>query len=138
MSDWLRLPEEVPWLDGMLKAFVRVLRNLWSDNADFDEITARSNWLEEQIDIRGWAHSLVPDNADNVVQIERAAFILLLLTPPNGVQKSVVDAYWNWVEERILIPMQKQFPKVYSWLVDWYRSSVAKAAETELSDEDNS
>ncbi len=138
MSDWLRLPEEAPWLDGTLKAFVYVLRNLWGDKAEIEEVTARSNWLEEQIDIRGWAHSLVPDNADNVVRIERAAFILSLLTPPNDVQKSVVDAYWNWVEERILIPIQKQFPKVYDWLVDWYRSSVAKAAETELSDEDNS
>lgn len=138
MSDWLRLPEEVPWLDGTLKTFVCVLRNLWGDKADIEEITVRSNWLNEQIDIRGWAHSLVPDNADNVVQVERAAFILLLLTPPTGVQQSVVDAYWKWVKEQILIPTQKQFPKVYDWLVDWYRCSVAKAAETLLSDEDNS
>jgi hypothetical protein len=135
MSDWLRLPEEAPWLDGTLKAFVRVLRNLWDGKtADIEEVTARSNWLEEQIDVRGWAHSLVKENADNVVRIGRAAFILLLLTPPTGVQQSVVDAYWNWVEERILIPMQKQFPEVYNWLVDWYRSEVAKISEIQLSE----
>jgi hypothetical protein len=31
MSDWLQLPEEAPWLDGTLKAFVHVLRKLWVD-----------------------------------------------------------------------------------------------------------
>ena len=138
MSDWLRLPEEAPWLDGTLKAFVRVLRILWGDGADIEEITARSNWLVEQIDVRGWAHSLVPENADNVVRIGRAAHILLLLTPPAGVQQSVVDAYWNWVEERILGPVKEQFPEVHERLVDWYRSHVAETGETQLSEGDNS
>ena len=138
MSDWLRLPEEAPWLDGTLKAFVRVLKNLWGGEADIEEITARSNWLVEQIDVRGWAHSLVPENADNVVRIGRAAHILLLLMPPTGVQQSVVDAYWNWVEERILVPIQEQFPEVYEWLVDWHRSHVAEMAETQLSEGDDS
>lgn len=138
MSDWLRLPEEVPWLDETLKAFVRVLRILWEDMADIDEITARSNWLVEQIDIRGWAHSFAPENADNVVRIERAAHILLLLTPPTGIQKNVVDAYWNWVEEGILAPLEEQFPEVYKWLVNWYRSRIADIVEAHLSKEDNS
>ena len=138
MSDWLRLPEEAPWLDGTLKAFVRVLRNLWMDRADIEEVIVRSNWLVKQVDVRGWAHSLMPENADSVVRIGRAAHILLLLTPPTGVQQSVVDAYWNWVEERILAPIQEQFPEVYEWLVNWHRSHVAKIAETQLSEGDNS
>ena len=134
MSDWLRLPKEAPWLDGTLKSFARMLKNLWADEADIEEVTARSNWLVEQIDVRGWAHSLVPENADNVVRIGRAAHILLLLMPPTGVQQSVIDVYWNWVEERILTPIQEQFPEVYEWLVDWLRRHVAEMAETQLSE----
>lgn len=135
MSDWLQLPEEAPWLDRTLKTFIHVLRKLWEDGADIEEITARSNWLLKQIDVRGWAHSFVPENADNIVRIGRAAYILLLLAPPTDVQQSVVDAYWNWVEERILVPIQEQFPEVYEWLVDRYRSYVAEMTETQLSDE---
>jgi len=138
MSNWLQLPEEAPWLDGSLKAFVRVLRNLWGNGPDIEETTARSNWLFEQIDVRGWAHSLVPENADHVVRIGRAVHILSQLMPPTGVEQSVVEAYWNWVEERILIPVQEQFPEVYEWLVDWYRSRVAAMAETQLSEGNNS
>ena len=55
MCDWLRLPKEASWLDGTLKAFVRVLKNQWVDGGDIEEITARSNWLVKQMDIRGWA-----------------------------------------------------------------------------------
>lgn len=132
MSNWLGLPEEAPWLDGTLKALVRALRNLWVDGVDIEEAIAHSIWLVEQIDVRGWAHRLVPENADNVVRIERAAFILLLLMPLTVVQERVVDAYWNWVEERILAPIQEQFPEVYHWLVEWHGSYVAEMVETQL------
>jgi len=129
MSDWLQLPEEVPWLDATLKSFIRVLKKLWNDNADIYEVTARSDWIVKQVDVRGWAHSLVPENADNVVRIGRAAHILLLLTPPTGVQQTMVDAYWSWAEERILAPIKKHFPEIYDWLVEWYRNHIAKMAE---------
>ncbi|MFA5494232.1 MAG: hypothetical protein WC247_05595 [Porticoccaceae bacterium] len=133
MIDWLRLPKEAPWLDGTLKAIVRVLRNLWVDGTDIEEVTARSNWLVEQADIRGWAHSLVPENADNVVRVGRGALILsLLMPPPSGTQQSIVDAYWNWVEVRILAPIQEQFPEVYEWLVDWHRREVAELANAQI------
>lgn len=132
MNDWLRLPEELPWLDGTLKVFVHVLRNLWVDGADIEEVTARSNWIVEQCDVRGWAHSLVPEIADNFVRIGRATYILLLLMPPINVQQSVVDAYWNWVERRILAPIQEQFPKVYEWLVNWYRNFISEMVEIQL------
>jgi hypothetical protein len=137
MSDWLQIPEESPWLDMTLKAFVHALRKLWVDGADVEDVTARSNWLVEQIDVRGWAHRLVPENADNVVRIGRATYILLLVTPPTGVQKSVVGAYWNWVEESILAPIHEQFPAIYEWLVDWHRNQIAEMADTQFSLEDD-
>lgn len=135
MSDWLQLPVEAPWLDGTLKTFVHVLRNLWEDGAEIDDVTARSDWLVKHVDVRGWAHSLLSDNADNIVRIGRGAHILLLLTPPTGVTQGTVDAYWNWVEERVLAPIKEQFPDLYDWLVEWYRTSVTEVVGTELSEE---
>ena len=29
MSTWLQLPKEAPWLDTLLKVFIRVLKSLW-------------------------------------------------------------------------------------------------------------
>ncbi|WP_341936872.1 HTH domain-containing protein [Marinimicrobium sp. C2-29] len=130
MSNWLQLTEEAPWLDGTLNAFVRVLKNLWVEGAEVEDITARSNWIVDQIDVRGWVHRLVPEAAENVVRVERAAHILLLLTPPTGAPRSIVNAYWKWLEVRVLRPLEEQFPEVYEWIVDWYKKELPRWLNT--------
>ena len=135
MSDWLQLPKEALWLDSTLKAFVRVLKSLWIDGANLADVTARSNWLADQVDVRGWAHSLGAENGDNVVRFGRGAHILMLLTPPVNVAGEVKGAYWGWVEDRILAPIQEQFPDLYAWIVEWQRMQIAKMAEVELNEE---
>ena len=132
MSDWLQLPIEAPWLDGTLKMLVKVLKSIWQDGSDINEMMARSNWIADQIDVRGWAHSIAPENADNFVHLGRGSYILLILTPPTDVQREIVDAYWNWVEGTILAPVKEQFPDLYIWLVKWHRNQVRDMAETEL------
>jgi len=116
----------------MLKAFIFVLRNLWKDGTDIDEVSARSNWLADQVDVRGWAHSLSPENTDNVVRIGRGSYIFLLLLPLTSDQQSIVEAYSNWVEERILAPIKEQFSDLYDWLLDRHKDYVAEIAGTEV------
>lgn len=134
MSDWLQLPNEAPWLDNTIKTFIHVLRNLWEDGADVAQASARSNWLAQHIEIRGWAHSLDPENADNIVRIGRGVFLLLLMTSLTGVQQSIMDAYWQWLEERILTPIKEQFPDLYVWLVEWHKDHIAEITKISLSE----
>lgn len=131
MSDWLQLPKEAPWLDSILKVFIRVLKSLWKDGADPSVVTALSDWIVDQVDVRGWAHSLGPENGDNVVRIGRGAQILpfTLLT---DASQEVKDAYSSWVEDRILAPIKEQFPDLYAWIVEQQRRQIAVMAETEL------
>ena len=138
MSDWLQLPQEFPWLDGTLRVFIHVLRNLWKDDVSIEEVIAQSNWLFDQIDIRGWSHRLIPEQADQLVRTEHAAYILLLLMPFTETQQSINDAYWDWVEERILIPIKEEFPEVYEWLVNWFRNYCVKMLESPHPEGENS
>jgi len=131
MSDWLQLPNEAPWLDLTLKAFVTVLRDLWRDGVNIKHVIARSNWLLNQVDLRGWAHSLKRENADDVVRIGRGAHMLLLLTPPVQVESSIIDAYWIWIEDKLLAPVKEQFPELYEWLVNWNKEQVRKLIVTD-------
>jgi len=132
MSDWLQLPKEAPWLDSTLKVFIRVLNSLWKDDADLSDVIARSNWILDQVDVRGWARSFGPENGDNIVRTGRGVYILMLLTPPFDVPQEVKDAYWRWVEDRILAPIQEQFPDLYARIVEWRRRRIAEMAEMEL------
>ena len=134
MSDWLRLSEEGLWLQMTLNAFNRVLRNLWKDGAEVSVATARSNWIVDQIDVRGWTHSVEPENGDNLVRIGRAAHIRMLLTPPSDATQEAREAYWHWAEGRILAPLKEQFPELYSQIVEWQRADIAKMAEMELTE----
>ena len=131
MSDWLQLPDEAPWLNATLKAFIRVLKRLWEDGANIVEVKVRSNWLVDKIDIRGWAHSFDPENADNAVRTLRGVYIQMLLMPPNGVGQQIVEAYWSWVEEKILVSIKEQFPDLYTWLVESYKQQIDNLATNE-------
>lgn len=130
MSDWLQLPKESSWLHSTLMVYMSVLKNYWTDGADIADCIARSNWIADQVDVRGWAHRLGAENGDNVVRIGRGNYIFILLAPPIDTNQNIVDAYWNWVEERILAPIKEQFPDIYAWLVEWYKREVGKIAET--------
>src|SRR5699024_11806410 len=46
----------------------------------------------------------------------------------------VLDAYWDWLEGRILAPIKEQFPEVYGWLVGRYSSYVVKIIEAQSSE----
>ena len=135
MGDWLQLPNEAPWLTGTLLTYIRVLKKLWEDDVDVAQATARSNWIANQIDIRGWAHRLLPDISDRLFLEGRGDYIIPLLTLPASTQKDVIDAYWNWLEEKILEPIKEQFPDLFDRLVDWHEQHVTEIAETVLTDQ---
>ena len=134
MSDWLRLPEEGPWLQMTLNAFNRVLKSLWKDGADVSVATARSNWIVDQIDVRGWAHLFEPENGDNIVKVGRVEHIGMLLTPPSDTTREVREAYWHWAEGRILVPIKEQFPDLYSQFVEWQKADLSEIAEMDLTE----
>jgi len=130
MSDWLQLPDEAPWLISTLKAIIRVLKNLWEDGANIDEVKVRSNWLVDKIDVRGWAHRFDPENTENTIRNLRGVYIQILLMPPDGVRQQIVEEYWKWVEEKILVSIKEQFPDLYAWLVESYKQKVDNLVTT--------
>ena len=138
MSNYLQLPREALWLEMSLKACVRALKGLWNEDVDVAEATARSNWIADQVDSRGWAHRFGPENGDILVRTGRGSDILLLLVPPFDVPQEILRAYWDWLEERILFPIKEQFHELYDRLVEHYRQKIHETAEAALPTEDAS
>ena len=131
MSDQLQIPEEAPWLDSTFIVFVQVLKSLWMDGEDLSVITARSDWILDQVDVRGWSHTLGPGNEDNIVRIGWGAHIPLFTLPTHASQK-VKNSYSRWVEDRILAPIKEQFPDCYSWIVEQQKRRVTEMVDMEL------
>ena len=132
MSDWLQLPKEAYWLDSTIKTFLKVFKKIWSEEDDVSCAISKSNWVLDQIDIRGWAHRLLPELRKNAIGPGRGIYILMLLYPPLNVSQEVKGAYLNWIEETVLEPIKTQFPDVYDWLVQWEKDEIAKLVEEEF------
>ena len=134
MRTWLQLPKEAPWLNTSLIAFIQVMKSSWKPDANFSDVQARSNWIIDQIDIRGWAHRFGKEIGDNIVKTERGAFLQLMLTPPINVPREIQDKYWGWIEERVLVPIKEQYPDLYSWIVEGQRKLVAKIINMDIAE----
>jgi hypothetical protein len=132
MSSWLQLPKEALWLDRTIKAFILALRNLWKSELDLTLVKAFSDWILEQVDIRGWVHLLGSVRGDEVIKTGQAAYILALLMPLIGASQSTKDLYWKWVEDRILAPVAEQFPELYAWIIEWTKRQISEVIDMEL------
>ena len=132
MSDWLKMPDETFWLDTSLKSFIQALKDLWRAGTDLSEVRARSIWILNQLEFRGWAQSLGNENGDNFVKVGRGVHLMMLLSPPLNAPQEIKVEYWKWIEENILAPLKEQYPDIFSLIIDWYRSEIDKFANKDL------
>ena len=129
MSTWLQFPKEASWLDSSLGVFIQVLKGIWQTNADISSIRVRSDWLLNQIDVRGWAHCFNKEYRQDIDKSKRGPLILMILTPVIDAHQKVNSEYWNWVEESILIPIKEDEADFYSWIIEWQRRIIARMVE---------
>lgn len=129
MLDWLQLPQEAPWLQSHLIVFVRVLKKLWTKDESVENIIARSNWLLTLIDVRGWAHRLLIQDAREVQYIQ-GPYIASLITPPEAISDEVRTDFWNWIEQAVVSPLRDDYPKLYSWLIDQSHRHIEAAVDS--------
>lgn len=134
MSNWLQLPQEALWLDTSINTFIQVLKDLWESETDLLTLWARSNWIINQIDIRGWAHRLGTDAGDSLVKTGRGMHILLLLMPPNTVTEDIKQEYLRWAEDIVLAPIKESSPDLYFWILNWQKTQIKKIANMDLNE----
>jgi len=130
MRKILQIPTETPWLHGTTRSVVRTIRGLWKTGADLDEAAIRAEWLLGLLDVRGWAPSTVSGNERNFALFAHAAHLQSLMSPPNEVPDSVRDAYYDWIDRRLLQGLRDSEPEVFEWIVDRAREMIVYAAET--------
>ena len=134
INDYLQLPAELPWLATTLQAFVAALKDLWRESTNPSDTSARADWILGQIDPRGWAHRLPSEEAGPVTEANRAQQFVQLLLPHPETSPEVKEQYWEWIETRLLKPIQETEPRLYSWLVETFRQIVSSAADNGQAD----
>jgi hypothetical protein len=129
MRDYLRIPQEFPWLSAMREIIIRTLKSLWKEAEDYSETRIRSNWLLELSDLRGWLHRTSSDSKEQIARNAHIAMVLSLFTVPSDQPAKVVEAYWEWFEDVLLLPTKEQFPDIYAWIISYQKDQIARISE---------
>ena len=131
MNNWLQFPREMPWLNFVCVAFLKVLNSLWHTEAELSSNRVKSDWIVTQIDMRTWAHFFTENSGEiNIAAIGTP--IRLMFKPPVEATQEIKDGYWSWLEERVLVPIKEQDPDLYSWIVEGQKQDIRELADMDI------
>ena len=135
MRDVLRMPEEAQWLADLLRTFAQVLNSLWTSDLDLSETRVRSDWIVDQMDIRGWAHCFGAEARRNLIGTGQGVHLLPVLSPPAPSTPEVRAEFWKWAEETVLAPIKEQDPELFSWMIEFQRRVISEVAAKDPGEE---
>ena len=133
MSDWLQLPKEALWLENIFKILARVIKRLWVENENVADVIARSNWVLDILDVRGWAHCIQFQDMKSIKFI-RGPQVSLLLHSPEELSGEKKKEYWGWLEEVLIEPIRSNEPDLYRWLVDHAEGEIKYVIDSVVKD----
>lgn len=121
--------EEDDWFRSLSRSFSSALSELWRRGDDNSIAQARSDWILSQLDIRSWAHCFDEETGKHMASKGYVAHIVSLLLLPFAESLDVKEAYWKWIEDRVLTPTKEQNPEMYLELVEWYKNHIASMVD---------
>lgn len=133
MSDFLQLPMEVAWLINITTVFRRVLFAQWSASIDEDISIAKSNWLIEFLDFRGWAHCRNDKHGFEMAEYGFSTQLMTLLICPAGMDNTAKTKYFNWIEKSILKRIKEEEPGIYLQLIKRTKEIIGEQMNSDLS-----
>lgn len=128
MSGWLQLPNEGHWLLSTMSSLREVLGQLWKDERTTEsESRARSDWLINLIETRGWIDG-TGENKDASPVLIHALSITSLFILDQEISSERRKKFWNWLEGSVLEPIKEREPEVFKEIVKYVKSHISDAA----------
>ncbi|WP_444980409.1 HTH domain-containing protein, partial [Methylobacterium trifolii] len=134
MTDALQLPNEGLWLDTLTREATIALRSQWQESVPDETAQAKSRWLLELFDARGWAHRSA---AVGLAVTERYRAQLLMLSILPMPDEETRARYWNWLGGAVLEGFKEEQPESYAELLTSIREIVEQQIGRTLGGEDD-
>ena len=132
MGRWLHDHDGFLWIHSFFKVLKDTLKFLWSGSDKLSSVRARSDWIMNQMDIRGWAHVFDKGDDGGVIARLYAVTVTDLAFSPMTVTVERRDEFHRWLEERVLIPIRDHDRELLSQIVEYYRKLISEAANADL------
>jgi len=128
----LRHEDETPWLDRSIIKILKVYRRVWSSGDCLSDITARAAWLMELGDIRSWLISFPYAQARHILQEGRIHHLMVQIAPPVDVGKDHREAFFDWIDDHLVIPLRREYPALFERLVQVEKSMLLSYLDRNL------
>lgn len=120
-----RFPAEIPWFSSLLTGIRTAIQGVWRDEADPQRAEALADLLfaelPEAADWVGlWDDGAPPGWIEAVSNVLTGA----LAMPVELTNHSVRDAYWKWLEKRLLKRLRLLHPARYAALIEVLKANV--------------
>lgn len=100
----LRVPEELPWLTGLVAACAEGIEGTWLQTPNAQEAALRVDWINGLLRSGEWGVlALAGRGTEGVV----AGYVRALRAPTGGLARN--DRYLSWVEQEVAAPLRDRF-----------------------------
>jgi triacylglycerol esterase/lipase EstA (alpha/beta hydrolase family) len=131
LSRLIQLPRDAIWLTNTFRNLSHCLKSQWVEENRESISIARSDWLLQLINYRGWAHCFNGKAGIGFAQSGAAMNINLLLRPPDKASPAIQIKYWLWLEKNVIEPLKNEDPVSYAWLLQSLKELISQCHETE-------
>ena len=114
MSKGLTLPGESSWFENLLHVLLETIRSQWREDIDIKTAAARSTWLLELLDIRGWSHRRVSDEDRGGSHVRFRSLLVALMTFTSEASVERRNAYWEWLNDALLKDVRERQSDVFT------------------------
>jgi hypothetical protein len=130
MSNSIQLPRDAQWILDITKEISLSLVSLWKLDLNEADKIARSNWLYDILDYRGWAPFHGVEAGEHLAVNGMALKIHSLLSSSADNVRLNVN-YWNWLEEHVFNDLKLSEPVVYKQIVEFSKKAVSRHLQDE-------
>jgi len=137
MSRLVKLPRDAEWLQGTIRNLSNALKNQWANDIPIELSYARSNWLYELLDFRGWSHCFEFRTEEGVANFGEMFRAQSLLIAPDNLSLKLKNQYNKWLDEKVLLPMRNYDPASFNALVDSVKEHMNNNSQQDLLSEES-
>lgn len=132
MGNWLKIPDELVWIENTIKNLNNTLINLWNSEDDVQKLIIKSDLIYSLLDIRGWVCKLSPEINTEIFNNIYGINILSVIISVYQINDKNQIQFINWVEKKIINPLKIDYPEVFSWVVENFKLKVVELTKLQV------
>lgn len=129
MRRTVQLPQEAPFLQTTQRSLLHSIRWAWETAASEEIAIARSEWLTELADVRGWASSAMKGAEHDFAVYGYAQHVFLLMSALTTADDNLRKRYFSWLNARLIEPFKDRQPDAFEWIVARSKELIKAAVD---------